>query len=336
MCKLVQHGENTTYRVDSAKGDIGCRGVYVPGRYLARIHRPEYHTPAEIRSELTWLTALRAATGLDVPEPVTDRNGQLVIEATAPDVPEPRPVSLLRWMSGTFRHKRLNAKHITQLGRLTACLHEHAATWNPPAGFTRGKWDWDGLFGKNFGLGLSEQELWSLVPSNARGVFYEAAQHIGQTMATLGRGANVFGLIHADLHIGNVLFTPDNARPIDFDDCGYGYWLYDLAVIVDNLRNLELGREYEAALIAGYRQIRPLPVGYDEHRLDFVAARSITLTLWVCGMARINTKFAAWIPNAIEDTRPVIAEYLSRFGNGTGRGLPRTVNQRKRGDNNHD
>ena len=44
-----------------------------------------------------------------------------------------------------------------------------------------------------------------------------------------GKGSNVYGLIHADLGTkANVLFHKGEARAIDFDDSGYGYWMYDL------------------------------------------------------------------------------------------------------------
>lgn len=49
-------------------------------------------------------------------------------------------------------------------------------------------------------------------------------------MDMLGERSATFGLIHADLHLDNVLFAGGEARPIDFDDCGLGHWLYDIAV----------------------------------------------------------------------------------------------------------
>ena len=55
--------ENASFRVDG------------PGRrYVLRIHRPGYHTLAELESEQVWTAALREA-GLDVPVPVGTREG---------------------------------------------------------------------------------------------------------------------------------------------------------------------------------------------------------------------------------------------------------------------
>jgi Ser/Thr protein kinase RdoA (MazF antagonist) len=45
----------------------------------------------------------------------------------------------------------------------------------------------------------------------------------------LGRAAPLWGLIHADLHRDNILLHHGEIGVIDFDDCGWGYYLFDLA-----------------------------------------------------------------------------------------------------------
>jgi hypothetical protein len=71
--RFVAHGENTTFRVDAMVA--GGRD-----RFLLRVHRPARHgrrldTAAAVGSELDWLTALRADTGLSVPEPFARPTG---------------------------------------------------------------------------------------------------------------------------------------------------------------------------------------------------------------------------------------------------------------------
>ena len=53
------------------------------------------------------------------------------------------------------------------------------------------------------------------------------------------------GLIHADLHYENFLFHDGVARAIDFDDCGWGFYLYDVAVTLWEL-------EEDASTTRGY------------------------------------------------------------------------------------
>ena len=32
------------------------------------------------------------------------------------------------------------------------------------------------------------------------------------------------------MYLENVLFKRDEVRPIDFEDCGFGYWMWDIGV----------------------------------------------------------------------------------------------------------
>jgi hypothetical protein len=43
-------------------------------------------------------------------------------------------------------------------GWLIAGLREHAALWQPPPGFTRPRYGWDGLFGDNGFVGAQTHE----------------------------------------------------------------------------------------------------------------------------------------------------------------------------------
>ena len=77
------------------------------------------------------------------------------------------------------------------------------------------------------------------------------------------------GLIHADLHLGNALFQRGDVKLIDFDDCGTGPRLYEVAVALWELRD---GPDYPAfrdALLAGYRAHRDVDV---THLDDYIAA----------------------------------------------------------------
>jgi Ser/Thr protein kinase RdoA (MazF antagonist) len=112
--RFIAHGENTTFRVDAT----------APGgrdRFLLRVHRPARHgrhvdPAAAIRSELDWLIALRAGSGLSVPEPVCAIDGNLTTTAASGDVPEPRVCSVLRWMDGRVHAAAPRPVHLRRLG----------------------------------------------------------------------------------------------------------------------------------------------------------------------------------------------------------------------------
>ena len=97
----------------------------------------------------------------------------------------------------------------------------------------------------------------------------------------LSRDPATFGLIHADLHQYNLLFARDTIRVIDFDDCGFGPLLYDLAVPLYIVRGRADYPALRAALLAGYRRVRPLAPAHAALIDTFIALRHIQDGLWI-------------------------------------------------------
>jgi Ser/Thr protein kinase RdoA (MazF antagonist) len=74
-----------------------------------------------------------------------------------------------------------------------------------------------------------------------------------------GKGANVYGLIHADIGTkANVLFHSGEARAIDFDDAGFGYWMYDLAIPLSDWEGEKIWLTYRDALLEGYTETQSI------------------------------------------------------------------------------
>ena len=111
---LLAHLENTTFRVDAADG----------ARYVLRIHRTTgdpFHpvrSPAEVASEMVWLTALRRDLGEIGPLPVLTREASALTVAATELVDEPRICVLMRWVSGRFLDAGLTPGHLAAVGRL--------------------------------------------------------------------------------------------------------------------------------------------------------------------------------------------------------------------------
>jgi Ser/Thr protein kinase RdoA (MazF antagonist) len=312
--RLVQHGENTSFRIDAR----GLRSDRVPeevyaNRYLLRVHRPGYQTADTITSELTWLAALRDDAGLPVPLPVPALGGGFLVTVGVEGVPGPRVCSLLRWMKGRKARTAVRPDHFAQLGKLMARLHDHASHWTPPPTFARRHWDWNGLFGDNAGFKLSGEEVWSLLPRGYADLFEPVAARIRNLMKVWGKSPDRFGLIHADLLLGgdgNVLFSGGDARAIDFDDCGYGYRVYDLATALSHWQMDDRGPAFKDALLSGYGTVRPFPERQLAQLDLFMAARHVSEILWAVDMAQTNPRFAqeldGWMAWAGENVRKLL------------------------------
>ena len=285
---LLRHEHNTTFRVEA---EAGCR-------YVLRINRPQVHTTRTIESEMAWLTALRRDTDLCVPEPVSSRDGSFVVVANDAAVPVPHACVLMRWLDGRFTNRRLAPVHLRRVGILEARLHEHANRWMPPSGFLRPRVDTltdagkiasmagsaaAGLHGDHptkddadRGLRLVE----ALVSADAAAVFARALELVWATTRKLAETPDSFGLIHGDLHYENFLFHLGAVRAIDFDDCGWGFHLYDLAVTVWELEERPRYDDLRDALLASYAQHRPLPSDHSIHLQALFVLRRMQMLMW--------------------------------------------------------
>lgn len=284
--ELLGHAENTTFRVAHA-GET----------FMLRVHRLKYHDAPEIQSELAWLDALAQDTDLSVPRPVPAPDGERLVEVAAPGLDRPRHCVLLRWVDGRFRRRDPSPAWMAQVGELTAILHQHSETWHRPPGFVRPHWDARGLVGPGSFWG-SATDLVGLTPRQ-RSQIEALGERVRARLDAYGTAPDRFGLIHGDLHAHNVLAHRGRAHPIDFDDCGFGWHIYDMAVTLAGARWLDGFDALRAAWLRGYRRVRPLE---DEHLALFeplCVARQLNVGAWVATRAEVP-EVRAFTPRMIE------------------------------------
>lgn len=308
---FIQYGENIIYRVDIPKVVTFTGNVhpFLSNRYVLRIHA--LSDEDTIVSELTWLAALSQEAGLPVPAPVKTPAGKLVTQIATPEVPNGRFISMLRWLDGRRLRTSLRPKHLTSMGRVVAQMHSFSAGWLPPAGFGRPNWDWDSQMGGSLFRHPMEQIVAS-IPTKYREPFQYISGEAKQQMKSFGKGADAYGLIHADLYPENVLFKAGEAYPIDFEDCGYGYWIWDIAVA---LCTWAWGKEWERmrdAFWTGYTQIRTLPEKQSAKLDLFVAIQFATMVLWSSALFMNDPKREAEYVPWREDNGNKLLGYFNR------------------------
>ncbi len=281
----LAHSENTTFRVETPSAE----------RYVLRIHRTTgspFHPPrsmAEVRSEAIWISAVRRDTGLAVPEPVPTVDGSMLTVVASESVPAPRVCVLFRWGPGRFLDAGLTPSHLERVGGFIARLHDHALGFVPPAGFAR--WRIGDLSGEV--TAYVARVVGEQCGSEAVSIVEVVTDMVQQARRELGTGPEVFGLIHADLHQENYLFHRGQVRAIDFDDCGWGHFVYDLAVTLSELRGRPDYAALRAGLLRGYRAVRPLPVEHERYLEVFHGLRLLQLTLWFLEQ-RDHPEFSDW------------------------------------------
>ena len=168
-----------------------------------------------------------------------------------------------------------------RIGRISARMHAHAKTWCRPAGFTRRNWDFNHVIGRQASWGSWHDAL---------GLTPEATQLIAATVKKLeeittdyGQNADNFGVIHADLRTANLLVDGETLHVIDFDDMGFGWYLFDFASSLSFLEQEPEAGELMRAWIKGYEEERGKKLSNDEKDLlpAFSIMRRIELTAWL-------------------------------------------------------
>jgi Ser/Thr protein kinase RdoA (MazF antagonist) len=274
--QLLKVRENAIYRVSLGDGRFA----------VLRIHRRGYHSEAALRSELEWMAFLRA-NEIPTPAPIKTVDGDVLVIIEDQDGIGPWHVDCLHWVEG----RALGAsgtplglsddaatRIFSDLGRLVGRIHSVASQWRIPKSFTRHSWDFDAFFGSSPIWGSFESSQW-LDAEHSRIVAAGAARAAAQ-LAAFGRTARSFGLIHADLVRENILIDDGSTHVIDFDDSGFGWYLYDIAVALYQNRREPNYRVIEAAIISGYRSQRRL-ADRDVAALPlFMTLRALALIGW--------------------------------------------------------
>ncbi len=274
--ELVSRSENTVFRLDMPDGK----------RYALRIHRPGYHTLSELESELLWTQALNQA-GIHVPVGVRTPEGPGYATISTPDGQSSRAVGLVNWLEGELLSSVIQdetgeseiVNHFRQIGRVLAQMNNQASAWTPPATFTRHAFDVPGYVGESPFWG----RFWDIPPltSAQRDILSTAREHIRETLTNYGKDRGTYSMIHADLHAHNILIDPSGVlQAFDFDDAGFGWHQYDLAVVLFGLEELPYFNTITDALVEGYRTVRP----FSEEALAllplFLLIRRLVLISW--------------------------------------------------------
>jgi Ser/Thr protein kinase RdoA (MazF antagonist) len=264
-------------------------------RYALRLHRPAFRTVAHTRSELLFLEALHdRVTNADtvVPQPVRTREGELVVEVAVPDRGKPakRHSDLLTWVAGRVLRpgQGLGPRAVYMLGRALAQLHEAAEEFRPPPGFELPRWDADGMFTE--ASPFRPPPLGEVMAPDDWSLFEVVEERTRAMFEDLDRKGAPSGIIHADFILLNchLLRRPAGWRVgiMDFDDLGWGYFVYDLAPLLGNLAEFPGYRSLRAAYLSGYRSVRGLPVALEAHLPVLMAARHAQCCAWVAGIER--------------------------------------------------
>ncbi len=240
---FVQLSDTITYKIETNTA----------GHYLLRIHSGRL-SREEIRSELLWLQALNESHDLIVPEGIANAKGDYVMEIETESGYRRPNVTMMRWVEGEHAVGDFTDSRVYQMGVLIGRLHVAAGNFVSPSDFARPTW---GIESFRRDMAKLERYYERFLSEEGWTLYQAAAEKVVSRLTTMHPNEHNYGLIHADLHSGNMVFKEDQPYPIDFGRCGYGYYLYDMAGTL-----LELWPKHRWMLIQGYESVRKLEPEY--------------------------------------------------------------------------
>lgn len=301
VATLINISENVTYRLDDPASG---------GRWALRVHRDGYHSRRAIASELAWLRALRESGAANVPQPIRGNDGELIQTLAVDGSGRTRNVTLFRWESGS-EPAADNISGYEQLGETAARMHAHVRSWQRPPWFKRHTWDFATSLGNAPHWGRWRDGI-GLTPA-IEAAIAETVGVIERRLTQIGKGPEVFNLVHGDMRLANLLVDSGDVKVIDFDDCGYSWYLYDCATTVSFFEEKPEVPELIKAWVRGYRRIGALDDAAEAEIDTFVMLRRILLVAWIGSHAETDLARSMGA-GYTQGTVPLCERYLSRFG----------------------
>lgn len=270
--ELISHTENAVFRLDLPDQ-----------RQVVRVHRPGYNTEAELSSILAWVDEL-SRRGIKVPATKRTLSGQPFATVTGPDGVDYN-IGIIDWVDGRRLEEELEDRpdqgpsRFLQIGAAMATLHNVTAEWSLPPGFTARSWDADGLIGPDPLWG----RFWSVpqLTATQAALLAKVQQRLYDQLREYGTDPRSFGLIHADVHAKNVLVDGDRIRIIDFDDAGFGWHVYELAVTLEVVAEDPAVAQLTDALLDGYRSARSLTPADVDMLAPLIFVRRLIAVSWL-------------------------------------------------------
>jgi Ser/Thr protein kinase RdoA (MazF antagonist) len=294
---LVNLSENATYRVDTADGKS----------FALRVHRDGYHDRIAIQSELVWLIDLRAKGVATTPRPVRGLDGEFI------QVVHQRHVVLFEWEQG--REPGIGedlSQPFEALGEAAARMHLHVMQWQRPAWFTRHTWNFETALGDDKPHWGRWRDGLGVTP-DMQSIFARTVARIGTRLSAYGQSSERFGLVHGDLRLANLLVDGSDVKVIDFDDCGFSWFMYDAATPVSFYEHEPQVPELLERWKAGYRRVRELSKADEAEIPTFVMLRRLLLVAWI-GTRRDTDLAKAMGAGYSEGTVDLCQAYLRAAG----------------------
>lgn len=237
-CSFLRRSFNDHYLVSTGKEQFILRVYLNDKNYI--------HSVEEIHFELDFLTYLHSRS-VAVIAPISSKKNQKLSSITFED--ETRYLTLFPFAKGKAIESELTKEQAVGLGEMIGELHRESKQFE--SGFSRYRLDGKSLMEDP----LNEIEKYTcLFGLGNLHFFRETSRILMEGIEHLPKDDQTYGLVHGDPNPSNFHFCKINGFSLfDFDHCGYGYRIHDLAVV-----KLSYPVEIYQSVVEGYEGIRTL------------------------------------------------------------------------------
>jgi len=280
-CQLIKATINDTYQVWASEG-----------RFVLRISRAHERSADDIIAELAAMTAL-VVDRVQVADIIPLRTGEHLLSIQAPE--GVRYAVLFTFVEGVQLSRAPGAGDVRRYGRTVAAMHN---IWDEKAlTVTRPRLDTARL------IDAPLAALASVLthPQDVANL-QKAGERVRTTLRDLPETPPQFGLIHGDLIPSNTLLRSDGTIVLlDFDFCGWGWRMYDLASYLLEIEYWGAAPTTAEAFLQGYEVLRKL----DPLERDLLPAFVVIRTIFSLGIPalHVNEWGSAYLTERMVDTQ---------------------------------
>ena len=219
---------------------------------VLRLSRQAHRDRRHIEEELAWVRFLDTG-GVAVPPPVPSLAGRWVESVEHPEEGPCCAVALHQAHGlrvGYAPGRAWGEALFAEWGRTAGRIHALSRSFASPSGFRRHVLD---------GEALSDCARDALPAAERR--VADRLRALWREIAVLPADAESYGMIHGDLTAANLLWRDGRVVVLDFDNCGWAWYAYDLAITLwVTLFHLAAGdgaeegaRSFLVPFLAGYQ-----------------------------------------------------------------------------------
>jgi Ser/Thr protein kinase RdoA (MazF antagonist) len=280
---------NATFSVSAESGQ----------KYALRLNINSTRSVSNIQAETQWVRELSRIPLINVPTPIASLDDQYLVSAHHADSGQVIYGVMYSWLEGEEIGDGPTLNQLHTVGRAMALLHENSSNFTLTDGAvlpTFNDFFWgteDYLFSSKSTLNLTDR----LKIEQARDLIMKYTDELYATSDV--------HIIHADFHGWNLMWHEDQLSIFDFDDCGYGVEAQDIAVALYYLDT----PEQDAALLDGYKSIRPLPT-YSENAMKALLLQRRLLLLNYLFETK-NPEHQEMLPAYLEKTIERVSTFLT-------------------------